>query len=81
MGLIQNNSKDEVAFNLVLLQLSSEGKTFEEMNKYMIKNQRMKRVIEKNFETKCQQVQNKFERDYIKGGNKDRIKNIFNSIV
>jgi hypothetical protein len=77
MNLACNNSKDDVAYKIVLQQLSSKGKTLEDMNKYMMKNQRIKSVIEKNIEHKRQQVLSKFERDYKRGGSKDFVNKVF----
>jgi len=41
MGVSKTSSKDEAAFNLILLQLSNQKKSLKEMEKEMVKNERI----------------------------------------
>ena len=79
MGLSQNNSKDEAAFNLVLLQLSSQGKTYEEMQKKITKEERLRSVIEKSIEAKKQQIMGKFKLGYQFKDKKEFLRKLFPS--
>lgn len=79
MGLSKNNSKDEVAFNLVILQLSSKGKTYGEMEKKMMKEKRLKSVIEKSILNKKEQITGRFELDYRLKDKKEYLKQLFPS--
>ncbi|CAI2377787.1 unnamed protein product [Moneuplotes crassus] len=77
INLSINNSKDSAAFNLVCLQLSSEGKTYEEMQKKMIKQQRLNKILQRSIQKKQEMIESRYK---LAAQPNDQIEKLFNKL-
>lgn len=75
--LSAQQSSDSTAFNLVCLQLSSEGKTYEEMHKKMLKQQRLGRILQKKMQNEHDKLVSSYQ---VTSHPKNRLQKIFNKI-
>lgn len=75
--VMKNQTKDEHAYQMLLLKLSSDGQTIDDLQRDIVKKERLRTVLDAKISKERDRLAKQFEYLYAHGGEKDFVQKVF----